>query len=107
VSGRLVSLGVATALLVAVTGAIVAACYEVPTPDCGFLCGPDNACPDTYTCASDRHCHRIGAPANLVCSTPDGGAPSTDASAIDAAIDAAIDGQPDAMDDAPAPPVSY
>jgi len=109
-SGRLGSLGVAIALLVAVTGAIVAACYEIPKPDCGFVCGPASACPDSYTCGSDHHCHRIGAPANLVCNPADGEVPGTDAGANDAAADAqpdamddaAADAQPDAMDDAAA-----
>src|SRR5512144_1161541 len=100
-SGRLGSLGVAIALLVAVTGAIVAACYEIPKPDCGFVCGPANACPDSYTCGSDHHCHRIGAPANLVCNPADGDVPGTDGGANDGgANDAADDAQPDAMNDA-------
>jgi hypothetical protein len=112
-----VSLGIALALLVALAGAIVAACYEVPTPDCGFVCGPDNGCPDRYTCAGDHRCHRIGAPADLVCSAPDGGTFVPDAradgatvdgrpdvmadAAPDAAIDAAIDAPVDVLDAAP------
>jgi len=109
-----VSLGIAIALLVALAGAIVAACYEVPTPSCGFLCGPNNACPDSYACANDHFCHRIGAPATLVCGTPDAGLPDTsdDARAndappdvmpdvmVDAAPDAAVDAAPDAAVDA-------
>lgn len=111
------SLGIALALLVALAGVIVAACYEVPTPDCGFVCGTDNACPARYTCAGDHRCHRIGAPADLVCSAPDGGTSVPDAradgatvdgrpdamadAAPDAAIDAAIDAAPDAAIDAP------
>jgi hypothetical protein len=106
VSGRVVSLGIAIALLVALAGVIVAACYEVPTPDCGFVCGPDNACPERYTCADDHRCHRIGAPAALVCSAPDGGTSASDAradSAPDARADGAtVDGRPDgAIDAAP------
>jgi hypothetical protein len=117
VSGRLVSLGVAIALLVALAGAIIAACYEVPTPDCGFVCGPDSACPDRYTCASDHRCHRIGAPSTLVCSTPDDDLPHPDCcendapadgpldamndAAVDAMNDAAVDAANDAADDAP------
>ncbi len=102
------------ALLVALAGAIVAACYEVPTPSCGFLCGPNDACPDSYTCATDHYCHRVGAPATLVCGTPDAGIAdsSDDAGANDAAVDAmpdatvdavpdaAVDAMPDAMPDA-------
>ncbi|HET9625505.1 MAG TPA: hypothetical protein VFP84_29260 [Kofleriaceae bacterium] len=73
VSGRL--LGATLALVIAATGAL-AACYDVPEPDCGFVCGPDDrgtghtACPDDYTCAADHRCHRNGAPANLVCASP-------------------------------------
>jgi len=100
VSGRFVSLGVAIALLVALAGAIVAACYEVPRPDCGFVCGPDSACPDSYTCASDHRCHRIGAPSTLVCSTPDASLPHPDCCANDAAADGSLDASADAMDDA-------
>jgi hypothetical protein len=80
-----VSLGVASALIVALAGAIVAACYEVPEPDCGFLCGADGACPDDYTCADGHRCQRIGAPATVVCTTPDAALP-----------DATVDAQPDA-----------
>lgn len=103
------SLGIALALLVALAGAIVAACYEVPTPDCGFVCGPDSACPARYSCASDHRCHRIGAPADLVCSAPDGDVSGPDAradggtpvdGAPDVVVDAAIDGAPDAAPDA-------
>jgi hypothetical protein len=107
-----VSLGVAIALIVALAGMIVAACYEVPKPDCGFACGPDDACPESYTCAGDRRCHRIGAPATLVCSSPDANLPRPDAAVdgppdamadamVDAAVDAAVDAIDDAMDDAP------
>ena len=65
------SLGIAIALLVGLAGAIVVACYDLPRPDCGFGCGANHACPDDYTCASDHYCHRIGAPASLVCGPPD------------------------------------
>jgi hypothetical protein len=103
VSGRLVSLGLPIALLVALAGAIVAACYEVPTPSCGFLCGPNDACPDSYTCAADHYCHRVGAPATLMCGTPDAGMPDTsdDAKANDAVADGPPDAPVDAMPDAP------
>jgi len=107
-------MGAAAALLVGLAGAIIVACYDVPRPDCGFVCGPDSACPDGYTCADDHYCHRAGAPLDLVCSQPDAALPidaardamidagggMTDA-AIDAAIDAGIDAPPDAMPDAP------
>jgi hypothetical protein len=85
VSGRLLSLGIALVLLVAL-GAAIAACYEVPRPDCGFVCGPGGACPDGYACASDHTCHRVGTPDSLVCAQPDAAVP---------------DARPDAPDDAP------
>jgi hypothetical protein len=94
VSRRLLSLGIALALLVALAGAIVAACYEVPQPDCGFVCGPDGACPDGYGCASDHYCHRAGTPDGLLCAHPDAAAP-------DAPPDAMPDMMPDMPDDAP------
>lgn len=64
-SGRLVL----RALLV--LGALFSGCYDVPKPDCGFVCGPDSACPDEYTCADDHRCHRDGTPSTLVCAPPD------------------------------------
>jgi hypothetical protein len=88
--------GAAAALLVGLAGAIVVACYDVPKPDCGFVCGPESACPDSYTCADDHYCHRTGAPADLVCTHPDAALP------IDAAVDAGVDASADAMPDAPA-----
>jgi hypothetical protein len=36
----------------------VAACYTPPEPACGFICGPEDACPADYTCQSDHRCHR-------------------------------------------------
>jgi hypothetical protein len=94
VTGRLVSLGIALTLLVALSGAIVAACYDVPRPACGFLCGPDGACPDGYACASDQVCHVAGSPDSLVCPHPDAALPA------DAAPDAPPDAPPDAAEDA-------
>jgi hypothetical protein len=80
-------------------GAIVSACYDVPMPDCGFLCGTNGECPNGYTCADDHICHRTGAPADLVCTASDVLAPH------DAAVDAPqrIDAPIDAEIDAPAP----
>ena len=104
----------AAALLVGLAGAIIVACYDVPRPDCGFVCGPDSACPDGYTCADDHYCHRSGAALDLVCSQPDAALPidamrdamgdaSGDAgdAMIDAGIDAGVDAMIDAMIDAP------
>ena len=34
------------------------ACYDLPKPDCGFVCGPSAACPADYTCnMADNRCH--------------------------------------------------
>jgi hypothetical protein len=51
--------------------AALAGCYSPPEPDCGFACGPGDACPADYTCARDHYCHRNGASSTLVCGTPD------------------------------------
>ena len=56
-------------LVVTASCLAAAACYSPPEPDCGFACGPNNTCPADYACAADRHCHRNGAPASLVCGT--------------------------------------
>jgi hypothetical protein len=110
VSGRLRSLGVALGLAGALVGAIVTSCYEIPRPSCGFLCGPDGACPDGYSCAADMYCHRNDSPPDLMCTHPDAPLPADATSAdttadgadaaIDAAPDAAIDAAPDAAIDA-------
>jgi hypothetical protein len=89
-------------MLFALAGTIAAACYTIPRPDCGFVCGPGDACPDGYTCADDHRCHRNGAPPDLVCATVDAPLPidaSPDA-AVDAAVDAPVDAPDDAMIDA-------
>jgi hypothetical protein len=67
-------------------------CYDVPKPQCGFRCGPDESCPEDYTCDhADGRCHLDGSPASLVCGTVDAAIGGPDA-AIDAAINAAIAG---------------
>ena len=88
------SLAVATVMLFALTGAIAVSCYSVLRPDCGFVCGPGDACPDGYTCADDHRCHRIGAPSDLMCNIVDAPLPAD--AAPDAAPDAAVDAMPDA-----------
>jgi hypothetical protein len=50
---------------------VLAGCYSPPEPECGFVCGPHNACPADYFCADDRHCHKYGTLSSLVCGTPD------------------------------------
>ena len=46
---------------------LLAACYSPPKPDCGFVCGPGDACPSDYHCAADGYCHADGSPASLSC----------------------------------------
>lgn len=44
-------------------------CYDIPQPECGFVCGPPavaggaGTCPSNYVCSSiDNRCHRISPP---------------------------------------------
>jgi NAD(P)H-hydrate repair Nnr-like enzyme with NAD(P)H-hydrate epimerase domain len=94
VSGRLRSLGVALGAALALAGAIITACYEIPEPSCGFLCGPGGACPDGYRCAADMYCHRNDTPPDRMCTRPDAPLPA-DATSADAAADAAPDARGD------------
>jgi|SRR5215510_3907255 len=104
---RLVPVGVALALLAAFAGAIISACYDIPRPTCGFICGPDGECPDGYRCASDHYCHRDGTSDSLVCRSPDAALPADAApdgmpeGMIDSGSDAGNDASPDASDAAP------
>ncbi|HLL24795.1 MAG TPA: Ig-like domain-containing protein [Kofleriaceae bacterium] len=50
---------------------VLAGCYDVPKPDCGFRCGPDRECPEEYVCGSDNRCRREGTDVTLTCATPD------------------------------------
>src|SRR4051812_34869787 len=68
-------------LLTAAAGTL-SACYKAPEPDCGFVCGPMNACPEDYTCATDGRCHRNGTPASLVCGVDAG----VDARVVDSRV---------------------
>jgi hypothetical protein len=62
----------ASALLGLGLGLALPGCYDVPKPQCGFRCGPDESCPEGYTCnRADGRCHRDDAPASLVCGTVD------------------------------------
>ncbi|MGN6106564.1 MAG: hypothetical protein ACTHU0_15770 [Kofleriaceae bacterium] len=86
---------------VALAAALIGGCYDVPQPNCGFLCGPRAACPEDYTCSAvDNRCHLNGSPADLVCPTYDAPRP-VDAPESDALPDAPIDAPPDAPIDAP------
>lgn len=106
VSGRLrtlgVALGAALALGGALAAAIIPACYEIPRPACGFLCGPGGACPDGYSCAADMYCHRNDTAPDLVCTSSDAALP-VDATSADAPVDAIDAAAPDAAIDAAAP----
>jgi hypothetical protein len=86
---------------------LLAGCYETPKPDCLFLCGAGDACPDGYQCAAtDNRCHRVESGGGLaVCTEPlpiDAAGPIDsslfDASSIDASL---VDATP--IDSAPAP----
>jgi hypothetical protein len=77
-------IGAGRGLLLALGALALPACYDVPMPQCGFRCGPDQACPEGYTCKpSDGRCHLNGSPVSLVCGT------------VDASIDAPTDAPPD------------
>lgn len=45
------------------------ACYETPRPDCAFLCGPDEECPEGYSC-EEGYCKKDTAPESLECGDP-------------------------------------
>ena len=91
---RLISVG-AVALVVVLAGAVIAACYDVPAPDCGFLCGPNNACPDGYSCTPVQRCRRIDAPLTVVCTATDVDAgPGPGSPPLDAPIDSSRGGRP-------------
>jgi hypothetical protein len=56
---------------------LVTSCYEPPRPICGFLCGPQGACPAGYACnATDGFCHREGT--NVSCPLIDAGVDAFD-----------------------------
>lgn len=77
--------------------AVVAGCYQTPSPPCAFLCGTGGACPDGYSCSTDdNRCHLVESGGGLAACTDQLPA---DASHIDAMIDATpIDAMPiDAM----------
>jgi hypothetical protein len=60
----------------------LAGCYDAPKPPCGFRCGPSEACPADYACATDGVCHLHGAPLDLVCATPDAAPPDAYSPAV-------------------------
>ncbi len=82
-----------------------ASCYTTPKPECAFLCGEADSCPDGYSCATDGWCKRDDVPSTFDCigNTVDAfvadTAVSIDAPPDDAQIDAAGDGDGDGDDD--------
>jgi hypothetical protein len=52
---------------------VLASCYDVPKPACGFRCAADGACPTSYACAADGYCHAAGSSPSLTCPLVDAG----------------------------------
>ena len=47
---------------------LASACYETPRPDCAFECGPDESCPEGYSCEDESGwCKLDDAPASTTC----------------------------------------
>lgn len=55
---------------------VLAGCYDLPRPDCGFRCGDNDACPASYACAADGYCHPEGA--SQTCPAVDAGPDKVD-----------------------------
>lgn len=71
------------ALAIALCTGLVA-CYDVPQPVCGFVCGTGGACPDDYTCNSaDNVCHLNGSAPMKCTGAPDGGIDTPDSIGVD------------------------
>lgn len=60
------------------------ACFETPTVDIAFRCGPAGECPDNYECRDDGCCHLIGSSTSVTCNLPDAAVPGPDAATPDA-----------------------
>ena len=56
-----------------------AGCFDTPTPECAFACGPGGDCPDGYRCAPDNLCKRDDVDDEFDCP------------GIDAPVDAGVD----------------
>ncbi len=68
---------VARIACLALTLGFLVGCYNIPTPECGFACGPAGACPSSYACnASTNRCEL------------DGTQPTCDPALVDAGTDA-------------------
>jgi hypothetical protein len=61
-------------LLAAALAATLAACFDPLEPACAFSCGPNGACPASYTCAADGLCHRQDGKGTCGLNPSDGGA---------------------------------
>ena len=44
----------------AIVVGLLSACYSPQLGPCAVHCGPDSPCPDSLTCAADKHCHDPG-----------------------------------------------
>ncbi|MBL9016908.1 MAG: Ig-like domain-containing protein, partial [Myxococcales bacterium] len=63
------------------------ACYDVPQPVCGFVCGAGGACPDDYTCnPADNRCHLNGSPPTTCPGGADAGIDTPDGPGIDMGV---------------------
>ncbi|HUH05810.1 MAG TPA: hypothetical protein VML75_27665 [Kofleriaceae bacterium] len=66
-------------------------CFDRPKPECAFLCGEGDACPDGYACATDGWCKRVGVDPTFDCTGgPVADASVTDGQPADAAVDASV-----------------
>ena len=97
---RYVFLGIALGLAAFVLGGVlsISGCYDVPTPACGFRCGPAGECPEDYTCnAQVGRCILNGATA--ICGgVPDAGVDAEEDAPPDVPLDVPPDVPPDAGD---------
>lgn len=91
--------------LVGVLG-VLAGCYDVPKPVCGFYCGPEATCPDDYACQRGR-CILNSALATLdpddlgaSCELVDAGVPPQDVETFDTPVGpTVVDHVPHDLDD--------
>lgn len=93
---RYVFLGIALGLAALVLGGVlsISACYDVPTPACGFRCGPAGECPDDYTCNMQIGRCILNGSTPICGGVPDAGVDADE----DAPPDVPLDAPPDAED---------
>lgn len=67
----------------ALGASLLTGCFSKPTPDCAFLCGAGQSCPDGYFCASDGACKKDGLADGFDCGfvAPADASPPSDAGA--------------------------